>query len=160
MHLNGNVDSDFANNNKDRKSLTGYVFMLASKSSPISWTTTKQSLVATSTCNSEYVALSAATDETLYLQFLLDSMNLNGTNHNPATLYCDSQGCIDLASFNCHHGKTKHIDIRCHHIRDHVDINIKLKHVAGDNNLADMFTKPLCNKDFEVYYDLLENKHM
>ena len=65
MDLIGLVDSDYAGNTKGAKSLTGYVFKLADQTSPISWTTTKQKLTATSTCNAEYVALSAAVDDSL-----------------------------------------------------------------------------------------------
>ena len=157
MELIGMVDADHANDQDSRKSITGYVFKLSHQSSPISWTTSKQSLVSTSTCNAEYIALSAAVDETLYLQFLLEDMNLKDTNHNPAKLFCDSASCILLANNPCYHPRTKHIDVRHHHIRDHINKNINLMKIPTDENLADTFTKSLARNSFEKYSKILQN---
>ena len=99
---------------------------MADQSSVISWTTTKQKLTATSTCNAEYIALSAAVDETLYLQQLLKDIDLENVNYTPAHLFSDNDSSIKLAEYPVHHPKSKHINIRHHHIRDHLGTDIIL----------------------------------
>ena len=153
------ADAVYDNNFKDIKSLTSYIFKMANNSSPISWTTTKQYLTTTSSCYLEYVALLSAVNEILYLQYLLTNINLNNTNHIPATLYTDNSSCLYLANIPCHHSRTKHIDIRCHHIRDHINKEIILHHVSGDNNLADLFTKPLPRPVFQAYAQEISNEN-
>ena len=69
------ADADWGNNALDRKSQSGYLCYLHENSSPVSWSSRKQNLVATSTCNAEYVALSEATCEVIWLQKLLTFIN-------------------------------------------------------------------------------------
>lgn len=157
MELIGMVDSDFANG-LDRKSMTGYVFTLASQSSPISWGSKKQNLVATSVCNAEYVALSAAVCEGIYLQSLLKDIDMEGLYFMPAKMYCDNTGACSLALNPCHHPRTKHIDVKHHHVRDHIARKtIILNHLPGSENLADGFTKALPIQPFNQFSQKLQN---
>ena len=119
MQLAGFSDADWANG-VDRKSQSGYCFYLDPNSSPISWTSWKQQLVATSTCNSEYVALSEAVSECIWLQALLKDINIEGIHSHPAYMYCDNNSAIALSKNPCHHRRSKHIDTKHHHVRDHV----------------------------------------
>jgi hypothetical protein len=67
------------------------------------------------------------------------------------TLYCDNLSAINISKNPIQHSRTKHIDIRHHSIRDHVeDKVVTLEHVATENQLADIFTKALDANRFEL----------
>jgi hypothetical protein len=68
-------------------------------------------------------------------------------NHIP--LLCDNDSAIKIAYNPCEHSRTKHIDILHHFLRDHViKGDIVISHVATNDQLADIFTKPLNEKRF------------
>ena len=145
-------DADWANDTQDRKSQTGYCAYLSDISSPISWSSRKQQLVATSTTNAEYVALSNTTCEAIWLQKLLRDINCNIVKFWPARLLCDNTGALALAHHPATGHRSKHIDVRYHVVRDYVEWgDITLEHVRSDQNWADGFTKslgPNLYKDF------------
>ena len=74
--LIGYCDADWAGDNEDRRSTTGYIFTLAG--GPVSWMSKKQQTVALSTCEAEYMAMSEATKEALWMQRLLNKMGFEG----------------------------------------------------------------------------------
>ena len=140
--LNGYSDADWAGDRKDRKSTSGYIFMLSG--SPISWRSKKQTCVALSTAEAEYVALSAAAQEAIWLQNLLSE--LNGQN-SPVTIHDDNQAAIAMSKNPQYHGKAKHIAIKFHFIREQVNNNrIKLQYCDTRNMIADIFTKGLSSE--------------
>ena len=113
-------------------------------SSPISWSSRKQNLVATSTTNAEYVALSEATCEAIWLQKLISDLRFDQIHYYPATLHCDNTGALALAHQAAHNKRSKHIDLKYHHIRDHVNQGtVILNHVKSNENIADGYTKSL-----------------
>ena len=151
LQLTGYADADWGNA-PDRKSQSGYVFYMSANSSPISWSSRKQNLVATSTCDSEYVALSEAVSECLWLQQLIKDINLKGVQSRPANMLCDNTPAISLAANPCYHKKSKHIDIKHHHVRDHISQGtITLNHVPTDENIADGYTKALAYPLFKKF---------
>ena len=157
LQLKGFSDADWGNA-PDRKSQSGYCFFLADNSSPVSWTSRKQKLVATSTCNSEYIALSESVAECIWLQQLLADINLKGIHSRPAHMYCDNNSAIDLSKNACHHRRSKHIDIKWHHIRDHItQETITLTHVPSIDNVADGFTKALAYPLFSKFKNNMLN---
>ena len=145
ISLSGYSDSDWGSSD-DRKSMTAYCFKLSPNSSLVSWCSKKQQTVALSTCESEYMALSAAVQECMFLKQLLSSMSENEVV--PVCIHSDNKGTIDLAKNPVHHKRSKHIDIRHHFIREHVkNGNVILKYIPSTENCADLFTKavPKCN---------------
>jgi transposase InsO family protein len=137
--IQGYCDADYAAN-EDRKSISGYVFMLAG--SPISWQAKKQTTVAQSTVEAEYAAMAHAAKEAIWLQYLLRDLGMS--KYEPKVLYCDNQGAISLTKNPMHHAKTKHVDIQLHFIRDHVDKGtIIVEYCPTDDMLADLMTKGL-----------------
>ena len=125
---------------EDRKSISGYVFMLTG--SAISWQAKKQATVALSTVESEYNALAQAIREALWLQALLKDMGME--KYAPRTINCDNQGAIALAKNPTHHAKTKHVDVQLHFIRDHMENGtINVEYYPTENMLADLMTKGL-----------------
>ena len=151
MQLTCFADADWGNG-LDRKSQSGYLCYLNTNSSPISWSSRKQNLVATSTCNAEYVALSEAGCESIWLQKVCEFIDLHQLNYYPAQLYCDNTGAIALCYNPCHHKRSKHIEIKYHHVREHVlQGTFTLDHVASKENFADGFTKPLTYPLFKKF---------
>jgi hypothetical protein len=133
------VDSDWASQTH-RHLMSGYTVLL--HSAPVAWSACKQSLIALSMAEAEYIALTAVAQEVLYLQSLLTEL------HEPVTLpipiYCDNQGAITLASNHKFHAHTKHIDLRYHFICAQVTAGIfDFQYCPTVENIADTFTKAL-----------------
>jgi hypothetical protein len=106
------VDADWASDINDWRSITGYAFLISGGA--ISWSLKKQSLVALSSTEAEYMAAAAATKEAVWLRTLLGEFNLSKTH--AITLHIDNQSAILLASNSMFHECTKHIAIRYHFI--------------------------------------------
>ena len=138
--LIGFADADWAQNKIDRKSYSGYVFCLSS--GPISWMSKKQSCVAQSSTESEYIALSEASKEAVFLRGLLNEI-LN-VDRPTTLLFSDSQGADNLSKNPVLHNRSKHIDVRFHYIRECVEKGtIVVKYLSTDKMPADALTKPL-----------------
>lgn len=142
----GYSDADWAGDVGDRKSTSGYMFFLGGAA--ISWRSSKQTCVALSTAEAEYVALSAAAQEAIWLQQL--ASDLLNQSIRETTILEDNQSTICLTKNPQVHGRTKHIDIKYHFIRDMVEAGrIKLTYCASEDMVADMLTKGLPIKQFE-----------
>ena len=136
----GYSDADWAGDVNDRKSTSGFVFKLCGAA--ISWRSKKQSCVALSTAEAEYIALASAVQESVWLQELLSSMK--EASVKPATIFEDNKSAICLAKNPQYHGRAKHIDIKHHFIRQRVqDGDIKLEFCKSEDMIADMLTKGL-----------------
>ena len=147
-------DSDFANDCSDRKSVSGYILMAGGN--VLSWKSCKQELVTTCTLYSEYVALFTAAQEVLFMSRLM--MELINTNITPVTVYCDNHGSITVAENPTHHKRSKAIDIKYHAIREYIQKKyIDVKYVVSDDNLADVFTKPLSLADFTRHQQIIQS---
>ena len=130
-------------------SRTGYLITYAN--CPIMWGSKMQSLVALSTTEAKFVALSTALCEVIHLQNLL--LELHGCNFpipfmKPQVVcrtFEDNAACIEVAqSDHKIRPRTKHISMRLFHFRDHVEKGlIQIEHVPSKYQLADIFTKPL-----------------
>ena len=144
-NLIGYSDADWAGDVDDRHSTSGNVFLLAKGA--VSRLSKKQATVALSTAEAEYVALSAATQEAIWLRRLLTDEGKRLAE--PVVINEDNQGAI-MAKNPVGHARTKHIDIRYHFVREGVqDGAIILKYVATDEMIADILTKPLPKHPFE-----------
>ncbi|KAM0977924.1 hypothetical protein ACFX13_014221 [Malus domestica] len=135
----GYVDSDYAGDLDKRRSTTGFVFTIAG--GPVSWRSILQSTVALSTTEAEYMAVTEAIKEAIWLQGLLDDL---GVQQDHVDVHCDSQSAIHLAKNQVHHARTKHIDVRFHFVREVIDEgDILLQKIGIADNPADMLTKPV-----------------
>ena len=112
----------------------------------ISWKTRRQPTVALSSTEayiSKYMALSAATQEALYLKKLISEFDQNLSEHC-ITIHEDNQGAIALVDNPGHHNRTKHIDIRYHVIREQVQCTcIKIVYLQTNLMIADCLSKPV-----------------
>ena len=142
--LLGYSDSDFAGCRVDHKSTSGVCHLLGR--SLVSWSTKKQNFVALSTAEAEYIAVGACCAQILYMkQSLLDY----GVELDRIPLLCDNKTAVKIANNPVQHSRTKHIDIHHHFLRDHVARNdISLCGVRSEDQLADIFTKPLDESTF------------
>ncbi|CAL1402752.1 unnamed protein product [Linum trigynum] len=146
--VSGYSDSDYAGDVETRRSMTGYVFTLGS--SVVSWKATLQSAVTLSTTEAEYMALTEAAKERIWLKGLVGDL---GLHHDQAVVYCESLSAICLANDQVHHERTKHIDVRYHFLR--TEKRIKVKKVGTVDDPVDMFTKPVPHGKFQHCLDLL-----
>ena len=106
----GYSDANWAGDPSDRKSTSGYIFMFSD--GPISWSSKKQKCIALSTAEAEYVALSEAALECLWLRPL--EVELGCLPEGPTLMFEDNQSTIAMAKNPQFHGRAKHIDIRYH----------------------------------------------
>ena len=144
LQLFGFSDADWAGSKSDRKSTSGYCFMLNHNGPLISWKSRKQDSIALSSCESEYVAACAAAQESIYLARLYNDFAITkvGVDESQTVIHVDNQGAIGLAKNPVAHNKSKHIDIKFHFLRDVVmKKKITLKYVRSQDNVADVFTK-------------------
>ena len=112
----------------------------------MSWSSKKQNSVALSTAEAEYIAAGACCAQLLWMRQTLSDF---GCEFRRIPLLCDSKSAIQLANNPVHHARTKHIDIRHHFLRDHeAKGDISITHVSIDDQLTDIFTKPLDETKF------------
>ena len=139
-HLIGYSDADWGGDLAERKSTSGYVFLLAGGA--ISWSSKKQSTVALSTTEAEYIAMCHASKEAIWLRQLLADINYKILG--PTSIYGDNQGCIALSKNPSDHARTKHMDIKYHFVREKVEQQkIVLSFCPSEDMAADAFTKGL-----------------
>jgi hypothetical protein len=137
-------DSDYARCMVDRKSTSGTCQFLGW--SLVSWSSKKQTSVTLSTAEDEYVATGQCCAQLLWMRQTLQDFDYNLSE---VSLLCDNESAIRLADNPVEHSRTKHIDIRHHFLRDHQQRgDIDVCHINTENQLADIFTKPLDEKRF------------
>lgn len=145
--LHGYTDADWAADAHDRKSTTGYVFFLGS--TPITWNSRKQPTVALSSTESEYMALTEGTKEAVWLRRLLSEIQAIDSRI-PTQILGDNQGSLNLARNPVYHGRTKHIEVRHHFIREKLQSGeVKIDFTPTTDQLADILTKALGRIAFE-----------
>lgn len=146
--LTGFVDSDWGGDTTDRKSTTGFVFKMFDCT--ISWTSKKQQNVSISSTESEYVALSLAVTEACWLRKLLLDFKLEV--NEPIQINEDNRAAICLANSPENNKRLKHLDIKFYFIKEKIDEGIvKIVYVKTEDQIADLFTKPLPRIKFEKF---------
>ncbi|KAG8475483.1 hypothetical protein CXB51_032327 [Gossypium anomalum] len=147
----GYVIANFARDLDRRRSLTGYVFTIGGCA--ISWKATLQTTVALSTTEAEYMAITKACKEAIWLKGLFSELN---EDLQISTVFCDSQSAIFLTKDQMFHEKTKHIDVRYHFVRDIIARgDIVVSKISTHENHADMITKSLPITKFEHCLNLV-----
>jgi Reverse transcriptase (RNA-dependent DNA polymerase) len=140
MVITGYSDADYANDVKDRKSISGWIVKL--NGDVISWSSKKQSTVALSTCEAELYAEAACAQEVLWFQHLLSEMNVKV--QKPSTIWVDNQSTIEISENGVIREKTKHVDVKYKFVNENVaNKNIRVSYVKTQDQQADMLTKGL-----------------
>lgn len=114
MQLLGYTDSDWASCADDRKSLSTNVFSLGS--GVVSWSSKKQSTVALSSTEGEYIASTTATCQAIWLRRILEDLGF--IQREATTLFCDNKSTINLSKNPIIHNRSKHIELKHHFIRE------------------------------------------
>ena len=132
-------DSDFAGDQEDRKSTSGALILM--NGGPVLWNSKKQSCVAKSTAEAEYIALSSLASEAIWMKHFLEELPQE-ERVEPWIIKEDNQSCIAIANQTTSSSKSKHIDVHFHFIRDLIKRNIlKIEYEPTETMFADMFTK-------------------
>lgn len=125
-----------------RKSTSGYAFLL--HGGAITWCSKKQTCVALSTIESEFVACTSAVQEAMWLRRFFEDLSVVSHASDPVTVYCDSTAALDYTKDPKYHGRTKHIDLRMNFIRDIIANNeVILEYMPTGLMVADPLTKPI-----------------
>ena len=141
----------------ERRSTSGYVFLLCGF--PISWSSKRQSVVALSTCEAEYISACSVACQALWILSLISELNLKTDDF--VELQVDNKSTIDLARNLVSHGHSKHIETKFHFLRDQVNKGrIRLKHCGTDLQLADIMTKVLKADKFKLLRNMLGVVHI
>jgi len=131
----------------DRKSMGGFTFLL--NGAAISWNSKKQATVALSSTEAEYMALTQAVKESIWLQTLLHDFGAQKHVLEVRNIHIDNQGALALAHNPEYHARTKHIDIQYHFVRQHCENKtITLTYCPTGEMTADIFTKALLQPAF------------
>ncbi|GJT64278.1 putative ribonuclease H-like domain-containing protein [Tanacetum coccineum] len=148
-------DSDYGGSNLDRKSTTGGCQFLGQRL--ISWQCKKQTIVATSTTEAEYVAAANCCGQVLWVQNQLLDYGFNFMN---TKIHIDNESIICIVKNPVYHSKTKHIEIRHHFIRDCYEKKlISVEKIHTDLNVADLLTKPFDGPRFNYLVVSIGQEH-
>jgi hypothetical protein len=133
-------NSDALTDSTKAKSVSGYAIYLGKY--PLSFRSTKQDLVATSTTHAECIALCEGAKEMMYLRNLLLELDL--INKEPCLLLCDNNGSIEISKYTNNYQRSKHFLIRLHYIRElQANKEVNVEYIKSASNVADILTKPL-----------------
>ncbi|CAL0318252.1 unnamed protein product [Lupinus luteus] len=150
--LIGFTDSDFAGDQHDRRSTSGHVFMLGT--CVVSWLSKKQPIATLSTTEAEFVAASNCACQAIWLRKILEELHFK--KDDATIIYCDNTSAIKLSKNPVLHGRSKHIDVKYYFLRDlNNDGTIVLKYCRSEDQLADIFIKPLKAPSFQNLRNLL-----
>ena len=141
------TDADWGGDLDERKSTSGYVFLL--NNGAISWSSKKQSCIALSTMEAEFVVFSAAVQEAVWLKSFLSHLEIKEDASNSVLVNCDSQAAIAFTKDSKYHSKTKHSDIKYNFVRDMVaQKEVSIQYISTHKMVADPFTKPIPRDTF------------
>ena len=154
LDLTEYTDADYGSAKENQKSTSKWFFCLGAV--PIFWSLKRQTVVALSSCEAEYIALNEAGKEAIWLQIILKEPELIDCSTSPTQVYEDNQGTIALEEIPEFHRRTKPIDIQYHWIRDAVIRKlITPKHLSSREQAADGLTTALNVKALQEFMTIV-----
>ena len=155
----GYTDSDFISDKDSRNSKSGSVFTLGGGA--VVWRSVKQSSIADSTMEAEYIAACEAAQEAVWLKKFITDLEVVPNMDKPIVLYCDNSGAVENSKELRSHKRGKHIERKYHLIREIVHRgDMAVMKIASQDNLVDPFTKTLPAKSFEGHLSGMGLKDM
>jgi len=140
MVVSGYSDADWANDIRDRKSVSGWVVKL--NGDVVNWSCKKQQTTALSTCEAELYAESACVQEVLWLRHLLEEIGLR--LRPQSVVWGDNQSTLQISEDGIIRERTKHVDIKHKFITENIECNaIKVSYIRSEDQQADILTKAL-----------------
>lgn len=118
-------------------------------SNPVAWSSKRQSTLARSSTEAEFRAVASATTEIQWLSNLLRELGYNLSS--APTIYCDNLSATTYSANPVFHSRMKHLALDFHFVRERVQAGLlRVTHVSGDDQLADVLTKPLLRPRFQL----------
>lgn len=149
LNPQGYTDSAFADETQNSRSTSAYLFTL--NGTPMSWATSLQKLVATSSCEAEYIGLTECVKEALWIQAFLLELGYKD-QVVPFRLFADNTGAIAIANNPEFHKRTKHINNKFHFVRQHMDNkDVVVTYLETKSMPADGLTKCLDRQAFNHF---------
>eukprot|EP00253_Pinus_taeda_P028609 PITA_28609 len=146
LTLHTYTDTDWAGGVEDRKNTSGGAFFMGSRL--VSWFSKKQSSIALSIVEAEYVAVASCCTQLIWMMQTLQDFQITCTP--PISILCDNTSAISISKNPFMHSKTEHIPIKYHFLREQVlEKKVKLEYVPSKEQVADILTKPLPKETFE-----------
>ncbi|GKD28155.1 hypothetical protein Tco_1234369 [Tanacetum coccineum] len=138
------ADSDLAGDYVDRKRTSGVCTFIGCCLT--SWFSKKQTALAISTTETEYISAEKACQQALWMKQALVKYDVR---IDDIPIMCDNKGAIDLSKNPVQHSRTKHIEIRHQFLHDNIQKrNISIENISSEDNIADILTKPLKREPF------------
>jgi hypothetical protein len=138
----GFSDADWGIGVDDWHSVSGYLFQI--NGGPVSWSSKKQHVIALSSTEAEYITLTHALKEVVWLRSLLGEIYDDELLDRAVTVFSDNKSAISMVKNNIFHSRMKHIAIRYHYIRELYEMKIlDISFHGTEDMLPDMFIKPL-----------------
>ena len=144
--------SDFVRCVDTRKSTSGYIFLLSGGA--ISWRSTKQTLVASSTMEAEFVACYESTTQELWLRNFIIGLKIVDSILRPLKIFCDNSAVVFFSKNNKSGSRSKHIDIKYLKFRENVKKQkVSIEHISTKLMIADPMTKDLPTKPYKDHVE-------
>ncbi|XP_074324149.1 secreted RxLR effector protein 161-like [Apium graveolens] len=150
LEIIGYSDSDFGGCKDERKSTSGYVYLLAGGA--ISQRSAKQTLIASSTIAAEYIACFVASNQALWLRNFFTSLRIFAGVERPLKIFCDNKSAVEYSNNNRSTTDAKHIDIKFLVVKEKIQsVQISIEHIGTNSMITDPLTKALTPKVFHEH---------
>ena len=147
MFLRGYSDADYGGDLDELKSTSSYVFLL--NNGVISWSSKKQTCIALSTMEAEFIECSTEVQEAVWLLQFLENLRVRDQSKGHVTINCDSQAAIAFTKDPKYHSHTKHIDVKYNFVRDIIaQKKVRVQYISTHNMIVDPLTKPIARDVF------------
>ncbi|XP_039123482.1 secreted RxLR effector protein 161-like [Dioscorea cayenensis subsp. rotundata] len=152
LEVIGYSDSDYAGCLDSRRSTSGYIFMLSGGA--ISWRSAKQTLVATSTMEAEFVSCFEANSQGIWLRSFISGLRIIDSISKPLRMYCDNSAAVFFSKNNKSGSRSKHIDIKYLALKERVNAGeVTIQHISTELMIADPLTKEIAPKLFRDHVE-------
>ena len=152
LEVVGYSDSDYAGCVDSRKSTFGYMFLLAGGA--VSWKSGKQSVIATSTMEAEFIACFETSIHALWLRNFISRFSLVDSIEKPLKIYCDNSAAVFFSKNDRYSKGAKHMDLKYLSVKEEVQNHrVSIEHIGTELMIADPLTKGLPPKTFTGHVD-------